>query len=202
MNINEIVKYPILTEKTYAQMENRVYTFAVNKKANKKQIQKAVEVIFAVEIEKVNTQVVRRKDKRVGKFLGKTTGIKKAVVYLKEGHSISFYPDENTSDSPTQDKIVEDVKATKAKTTNTKKAEDDKKAKDVEARVAAKLAKKKETTTAASETEKKVETKKPTTKKTATTKKAVAKKPVAKKTVAKKPAPKKAAPKKTNTDKK
>ncbi|MCR8613256.1 MAG: 50S ribosomal protein L23 [Mycoplasma sp.] len=94
MNINEIIKKPVLTEKTYKQMADGAYTFVVDKRAKKNQIKRAVEQIFDVKIGKVNTQVVRRKEKRVGRFSGLLAGYKKAVVYLLDGYSINFFPEE------------------------------------------------------------------------------------------------------------
>ncbi len=93
MNITHIIKYPILTEKTYQQMQENIYTFAVDKKATKFEIKKAVEFIFKVKVESVNTFNVPRKPKRVGRFNGFVAGYKKAIIKLSEG-SIQILPDE------------------------------------------------------------------------------------------------------------
>ena len=70
MELTSIIKYPILTEKTYQQMQQNVYTFAVDKKATKIEIKKAVEFIFQVKVDSINTFNVSRKPKRVGRFDG------------------------------------------------------------------------------------------------------------------------------------
>ncbi|RLA93076.1 MAG: 50S ribosomal protein L23 [Deltaproteobacteria bacterium] len=90
-NIYEIIKRPILTEKTTIQKEeaNKI-TFEVDRKANKIEIKQAVEKIFKVKVADVNTMMVRGKVKRVGKFKGKRPDWKKAVVTLKPGEQIPF----------------------------------------------------------------------------------------------------------------
>ena len=60
MELTHIIKYPILTEKTYQQMQANVYTFAVDRKATKFEIKRAVEFIFEVKVESINTFNVPR----------------------------------------------------------------------------------------------------------------------------------------------
>lgn len=85
-----IIKAPIITEKT-AELANRnVIVFKVDVNANKTQIKQAVEKIFGVEVEKVNTVNVKPKKRRVGRYTGKTNRVKKAIVKLKEGSSIEL----------------------------------------------------------------------------------------------------------------
>ncbi|MDI4567499.1 MAG: 50S ribosomal protein L23 [Mycoplasma sp.] len=93
MNVTTIIKYPILTEKVYAQMENNVYTFAVDLRADKLDIKRAIEFIFECKVKKVNVMTIRKKPKRVGRFLGEKTGYKKAIITLKEG-KIKIFEDE------------------------------------------------------------------------------------------------------------
>ncbi len=93
MNVNQVIKYPILSEKTYAQMQVGVYTFAVDTRTNKTEIKKAIEFIFDVKVSKVNVMNYDKQPKRVGKFQGYTNAIKKAIVYLAEGQ-INIFPDE------------------------------------------------------------------------------------------------------------
>jgi len=90
-NIYEIIKRPILTEKTTIQKEeaNKI-TFEVDRRANKIEIKQAVEKIFKVKVVDVNTMMVRGKVKRVGRFKGKRPDWKKAVVTLKPGEQIPF----------------------------------------------------------------------------------------------------------------
>ena len=90
-NYRDIIKAPIITEKSsnLAQNENTI-TFSVDVKANKTQIKQAVEKIFYVKVESVNTINVKPKKKRVGRYTGKTNKVKKAIVKLKEGSSIEL----------------------------------------------------------------------------------------------------------------
>ena len=89
-NYRDIIKAPIITEKSSALAANNVITFSVDVKANKTQIKQAIESIFNVKVESVNTVNVRPKKKRVGRYTGKTNKVKKAIVNLKEGSSIEL----------------------------------------------------------------------------------------------------------------
>ena len=73
-------------------MADKKYTFVVDKKANKTEIKKAVEAIFDVKVEKVNTLNYDGKMKRMGRTQGRTASFKKAVVKLTEGSKdIEFF---------------------------------------------------------------------------------------------------------------
>lgn len=87
----DIIKGPIITEKSseIAQNNNQI-TLSVDTKANKIEIKDAVEKLFNVKAESVNTINVRPKKKRVGRYPGKTNKVKKAIVTLKEGSSIEL----------------------------------------------------------------------------------------------------------------
>ncbi len=89
-NYRDIIKAPIITEKSSALAANNVITFSVATNANKTQIKQAVEGIFNVKVESVNTINVKPKKKRVGRYMGKTSKVKKAIVKLKEGSSIEL----------------------------------------------------------------------------------------------------------------
>ena len=79
----DIIKKPVLTEKSYDQFPGRTYTFEVDKTANKIEIKKAVEEIFGVKVIRVTTTIVPGKEKRQGnKPKGMTSEWKKAVVKL------------------------------------------------------------------------------------------------------------------------
>ena len=82
---------PILTEETMKNMEtlNKI-TVQVDKKSNKVEIKNAFEAIFGVKVKQVNVSNVRAKDKRVGKYYGKTSSYKKAVITLAEGQSLDL----------------------------------------------------------------------------------------------------------------
>lgn len=90
-NYRDIIKAPIITEKSadLAQNKNTI-TFSVDVRANKTQIKQAIEKIFDVKVESVNTINVKPKKKRVGRYAGKTNRVKKAIVKLSEGSSIEL----------------------------------------------------------------------------------------------------------------
>ena len=87
----DIIKAPIITEKSadLAQNHNTI-TFSVDPEANKTEIKQAVESIFNVKVESVNTINVKPRKKRVGRYVGKTNKVKKAIVKLAEGSSIEL----------------------------------------------------------------------------------------------------------------
>lgn len=88
----DIIKKPILSEKTYAQISNKKYAFIVDKKSNKVEIKKAVEQIFGVKVKSVNTLNNSGKLKRQGKTQGYTSDYKKAYVTLTaESKAIEFF---------------------------------------------------------------------------------------------------------------
>jgi len=96
MKSNEIIKHPIVTEKANGLTEkfNR-YQFAVDRRANKLEIKKAIEEFYSVTIENINTCVMPGKFKsrytKAGFLNGKTSAYKKATVTLAEGESIDLY---------------------------------------------------------------------------------------------------------------
>ena len=91
-NYRDIIIRPIITEKTmrYMDVDNKV-TFEVAKGTNKVQIAQAVESIFGVDVEKVNVINVKPKTKRVGRYVGKTKAVRKAIVKIKEGQQIDLF---------------------------------------------------------------------------------------------------------------
>ena len=96
MKAHDIIIKPILTEKSYAGIANKVYTFKVAKIANKVDIRKAIEEIFGVQVEKVNTLNVKGHTKtqntKQGRTVGRTSDYKKAVVTLtKDSKTIAFF---------------------------------------------------------------------------------------------------------------
>lgn len=87
-NSYDIIRTLVRTEKGTMIEPERKYLFQVNKGANKIQIKKAVEEIYNVKVQDVNTCIVRGKQKRVRREVGNTTPWKKAIVTLKEGQKI------------------------------------------------------------------------------------------------------------------
>ena len=90
-NAHDIIKRPIITEKSYKLMEENKYTFEVDRKSNKLEIRLAVEEIFDVDVEKVNVINVKPKKRRVGRYTGLTRNRKKAIVTLAKGQKIGDF---------------------------------------------------------------------------------------------------------------
>ncbi len=88
----EIIKRPVITEKTNIQKEasNQV-TFEVDRRANRIEIQRAVEDIFNVKVAAVRTMQVKGKVKQRGRIVGKRRDWKKAIVTLMPGDRIDFF---------------------------------------------------------------------------------------------------------------
>ncbi|AGR41612.1 50S ribosomal protein L23 [Spiroplasma taiwanense] len=93
MHLTQVIKKPLLTEKTYLGQQSGAYTFIVDKKANKSQIKKTFEEIFGVKVKQVRTMNYDGKDKRMGKYVGKTAAFKKAVIILKDGEQLDILSD-------------------------------------------------------------------------------------------------------------
>jgi large subunit ribosomal protein L23 len=83
-NLHDIIRGPVLTEKSYDQIPLKKYSFEVAIDANKVEIKKAVEEIFGVQVDSVNTLIHKGKEKRQGYTSGRTAKVKKAVITLKE----------------------------------------------------------------------------------------------------------------------
>ena len=90
MNKYDIIFAPVITEKSEKMKEQGKYAFKVDAKATKPQIKKAIESIFNVKVEKINTLNSHPKKKTVGKYTGMTNKYKKAIVKLAKGNTISF----------------------------------------------------------------------------------------------------------------
>ena len=86
----EIIKAPVITEKSEAAKSNQQYTFKVDPKATKLEIKDAVEKIFKVKVLSVKTINVNPKKRRVGRYTGLTNRVKKAIVTLAEGQTIDL----------------------------------------------------------------------------------------------------------------
>ena len=88
----EIIKRPLITEKTNIQKEiaNQL-TFEVDRRANRIEIKQAIESAFKVKVAKIQTMQVSGKVKRRGRFVGKRRDWKKAIVTLMPGERIDFF---------------------------------------------------------------------------------------------------------------
>ncbi len=87
----DLVKYPVLTEKTSIILSNnRQYTFDVDKRLTKTQIKKLFETLFQVNVISVNTHIPPRKTVRVGIARGYRPSYKRAIITLKENQTINY----------------------------------------------------------------------------------------------------------------
>lgn len=88
----DVIKGPLVTEKLDKAREKlRQYSFVVDRAATKPEVAKAVEALFKVRVEGVQTLILRGKVKRVGRSIGKRPNFKKAIVTLKEGDKIDLF---------------------------------------------------------------------------------------------------------------
>lgn len=88
----DIILRPIITEESMAGIADKKYTFKVANGANKAEVKTAVEQLFGVKVQKVNTLNVRGHKRRYGRFEGYTSSWKKAVVTLTEdSKTIEFF---------------------------------------------------------------------------------------------------------------
>ena len=92
MNLEEVIKAPLITEKSSvgSDKHNR-YGFRVDMTANKYHIRKAVEALYDVKVTAVKTNITPGKLKRLGRMIKKTPKVKKAYVQLAEGQTIEFF---------------------------------------------------------------------------------------------------------------
>ena len=91
---NVIIR-PIITEKSMRLLdEDNKVTFEVAKGVNKIEVRQAVEALFNVEVVKVNILNTKPQTRRVGRYVGKTSAVHKAIVKIKEGQSINLFGEE------------------------------------------------------------------------------------------------------------
>ena len=92
MNVYQVIRRPLVTEKSnIGREETNIVTLAVDPRANKHEIGRAVEQLFNVDVLEVRTMRMPRKSRRVGKYAGRKTEWKKALVRLAEGQTIEFF---------------------------------------------------------------------------------------------------------------
>jgi len=87
----DVIISPVVSEKSYALLDQGVYTFVVRPDANKIEIRHAVEKLWNVDLVAVRTAVVRGKEKRLGRFIGKRSNWKKAIVTIAAGQNVEFF---------------------------------------------------------------------------------------------------------------
>ena len=86
----EIIKAPLITEKSRNGETLNQYTFKVSPKANKTEIKQAIEKIFHVHVKSIRSITVKPKKKRVGRYSGLTNRSKKVIITLKDGEEIKL----------------------------------------------------------------------------------------------------------------
>lgn len=87
-----VIIRPLVTEQSMSGLADKKYAFVVRKDANKTEIKNAVEKIFSVKVERVNTMNMKGKTKRMGRYVGKRPSWKKAMVQLTaESKEIEFF---------------------------------------------------------------------------------------------------------------
>ena len=91
MNAADVLIAPVVSEKSYSGLADRMYTFKVHKDAHKTQVRQAVETLFGVKVASVRMISVPAKPKRRGVHAGVRPGWKKAVVQLREGQTIEIF---------------------------------------------------------------------------------------------------------------
>lgn len=92
MKIHQVIQRPIVTEKSsIGREQNNLVTFAVDPRATKHDVRRAVESLFDVKVVGVHTMRMPRKTRRLGRFVGRKAEWKKAIVELVEGQSIEFF---------------------------------------------------------------------------------------------------------------
>ncbi|MCK9470480.1 MAG: 50S ribosomal protein L23 [Bacilli bacterium] len=87
----DIIKRPLITEKTTKLVDTGKYTFEVMQGVNKVEIKKAIEELFNVTVESINVINVRKKARRVGKYDGFSPAVRKAVVTLQKGQTLDVF---------------------------------------------------------------------------------------------------------------
>jgi large subunit ribosomal protein L23 len=88
---SQVLRRPYVTEKSHGLAQNGVYVFEVRLDADKKKIRQAVEELYEVNVVSVHTIFRKGKERRFGRFTGKTGSVKKAMVRLKKGQSIEIF---------------------------------------------------------------------------------------------------------------
>ena len=87
----DVILAPVVSEKSYTLLDEGRYTFIVHTSSNKTEIKEAVQSIFGVKVDNVNTLIRKGKRKRFGTTFGTRKTTKRAIVTLAEGESIDIF---------------------------------------------------------------------------------------------------------------
>lgn len=88
--VYDVIRAPVITEKSTVASENNQYTFKVANNSTKQDIKIAVETLYKVKVEKVNTLILKGKVKKFKGRIGKRSDVKKAIVKLADGQKIDL----------------------------------------------------------------------------------------------------------------
>ena len=91
--LEDVIRRPLITEKATNALELNQYTFEVDHRAAKPEIKAAIEKLFDVRVIGISTMNPPRRTRRIGRFSGKRSQVKKAVVRLAEGNTIQLFPE-------------------------------------------------------------------------------------------------------------
>ena len=91
--LSDVIRRPLITEKATNALELNQYTFEVDHRAAKPDIKAAVEKLFDVRVIGISTMNPPRRTRRIGRFSGKRSQVKKAIVRLAEGNTIQLFPE-------------------------------------------------------------------------------------------------------------
>ena len=91
MNSYDVVKRPLITEKSMKLVKENKYTFEVDRRADKNDIKAAIEELFNVKVLSVNVINGLKKEKRVGRYTGFVPAVTKAIVTLEKGNKIEIF---------------------------------------------------------------------------------------------------------------
>ena len=91
--LEDVIRKPLITEKATRCIDLNQYTFEVDFRATKPEIKAAIEKLFDVKVVGISTMNPPRRTRRVGRYAGKRTQIKKAIVRLEDGNSIQLFPE-------------------------------------------------------------------------------------------------------------
>lgn len=97
-NAYNILVRPVVTEKATGLMEGNKVVFRVKHDATKPQIKEAVQRLFGVKVAGVNTMIMPGKQRRVGRFVGRTKSYKKAIITLREGENLDLFAMEDADE--------------------------------------------------------------------------------------------------------
>ncbi len=90
-DVRDIILSPVVSEKSYAAVQNKRYSFFVDIRAKKGEIKRAIEEIFKVKVLKISTINIKPKPRRLGRSLGTSSRKKRAVVTLSKKDKIDFF---------------------------------------------------------------------------------------------------------------